>query len=287
MCDTQHARILGIHTNSPVLVTKTPALISAYLRCRLLFLRRNQITHIPDYIFDGFSAAELTVDLSDNSVVQVAPDALRRHPNATQKTNVAIKTLFLDDNELLDLDFLVDPCSLLVGNKTTVAVRNNPIRCNCYLYNLTRYRVVEVTGACAAPSRYRDASLDGSMRTDPANTLDGIMNQPSIARKFGVSHAGIAPKRRPRPGSFLQEAETECSASGTDEKLQQQFVCACNTWKPYVQKPIELLQMEILDPHTAAARVQEPCSKSLAVRILWSPLLLTIVTISCWFLESY
>ena len=186
------------------------------------------------------------MDLSENSVVQVGKDAIRHHPNTTagvERTNLTIKTLFLDDNLLGDLDFLVDPCSLLVGNQSFIAVRNNPIRCDCFLYNLTRLRVVEVHGTCASPNRFFGASLDGYINTNFKNLLeqtkDTVVDQASgissFAPKFGGPSAAGAPRRRPRPGSFLQEAETECSGTGTDELLHKQYICTCRKWKPYIQ----------------------------------------------------
>ena len=207
----------------------------------------NRITHIPDFAFHGFKSTELLVDLSDNSVVQVGNDALRQHPNTTpgiKKTKLTIKTLFLDDNMLGDLDFLADPCSLLVDNQTTIAVRNNPIKCDCFLYNVTRLRVMEVQGTCGSPSGYIGARLDGYL-TDNGNfgnvldeTGDTVGNLvsgfSSITQQFGASPAVGLPRRRQRRGSFLQEAQAECNG-GRDELLQQQFVCACLEWKPYNQ----------------------------------------------------
>ena len=214
--------------------------------CRYLYLMGNRITHIPDFAFHWFKSTELVVDLSDNSVVQVAKDALRQHPNTTpgiKKTNLTIKTLFLDDNMLGDLDFLADPCSLLVNNQSIIAVRNNPIKCDCFLYNVTRLRVVEVQGTCGSPSRYNGARLDGYLDSNFGNVLDEtedsvgdpVSGFSSITQQFGASSAVGLPRRRQRRGSFLQEAQAECNG-GRDELLHQQFVCACRKWKPYNQR---------------------------------------------------
>ena len=223
----------------------------------------NHITHIPDFTFQGFKSTELIVGLSDNSVVQVGKDALRQHPSTTpgiEKTSLTIKTLFLDDNMLGDLDFLVDPCSLLVDNQTTVAVRNNPIKCDCFLYNITRLRVVEVHGTCGSPSRYIGARLDGYLyETTDGDLVSGLS---SITQQFGVSSALGSPRRRQWRGSFLQVAQTECNAGGgRDELLHQQFVCACREWKPYNQSLREM--GAILDPFGPqdAEQLLQECSQ--------------------------
>ena len=206
------------------------------------------------------------MDLSENSIVQVGKDAFRHHPNTTttagvEKTNLTIKTLFLDDNLLGNLDFLTDPCSLLVGNQSTIAVRNNLIKCDCFLYNLTRLRVVEVHGTCVSPNRYLGASLDGYINTNFRNPLDhtkGTVSRGStLTQKFEVSRAAGASRRRPRLGSFLQEAETECSGiAGPDELLHKQYVCSCRKWKPYIQRTM----LDSYEPQVAA-QVQR-CSKA-------------------------
>ena len=183
------------------------------------------------------------MDLTNNSVVQVGKDALRQHPNTTpglKTTSLTIKTLFLDVNELSDLDFLADPCSLVFGNQSTISVRNNPIKCDCFLYNLTRLRVVEVHGTCGSPGRYSGTKLDSYLNSDFQNVLeqtDGVALEslPGFSpntQMFSASSALGSPRRRQRRGSFLQEAQTECNG-GKDELLHQQFVCACRKWKPY------------------------------------------------------
>ena len=227
----------------------------------------NHITHIPDFTFRGFKSTELmVVDLSDNSVVQIGKDALRQHPNTTpaiKNTHLIIKTLSLDDNMLGDLDFLDDPCSLLVNNQSIIFVRNNPIKCDCFLYNVTRLRAVEVHGTCGSPNRYIGARLDGYLNSnfgndDTKDTVgDPVSGFSSITQQFGISSAVGSPRRRQRRGSFLQEAETECNGR-RDELLNQQFVCACRKWKPYTQRAI-------LDPNGPQVEAQlQGCSQASA-----------------------
>ncbi len=232
--------------------------------------------------------------------MQVGQDAFRPHPNRTRKTSLVLKSLVLDDNQLENLDFLVDPCSLLLGNQSVVSVRNNPIRCDCFLYNVTRFRVVQVQGACVAPTRYKGASLEGYITRDQHQTrglsvsdlfsgnANDNDNEPlSFLQTLGGSMAldtevqavaaapaaGPAPapagrrRQRPRKGSFLQEAERECgppaaeaTVPGVDAKLLQQYSCTCRTWKPFVQQTL----LSPLEPQVAV-QVQE-CSSALKLK---------------------
>lgn len=216
---------------------------------------------------------DLFVDLSQNSVVQIGQDALRLKSNAvtakqgakerrSRGSDFTVKKLVLDDNMIGNMDFLADPCTLVFGNQSSVSVRNNQIKCDCFLYNLTRLRVVKIQGSCASPSHYLGANLNGHITTHYRNVFDQPKDLSVDPQDWGISHltqkfggwsSSTAPRRRTRPGSFLQAAEGECSAAGTDKLLHQKYDCRCGKWKPYIQAEI----FSSFGPEVAAAQEQQ------------------------------
>lgn len=111
---------------------------------RFLSFAKNQITYLPDFMLDGLNVTEIILRISENKINNISPNAFRIRDST--KTSYSINRLYLDYNMMTDLDFLLNPCEM--ADITLVAVRGNPILCECGVYNITRYKVTGIWGEC-------------------------------------------------------------------------------------------------------------------------------------------
>ncbi len=186
-------------------LTQVPAAQLLRLKTlQLLFLGRNHIVQLPEYVFNGLESSLMMLTFSKNKLHYISPEAFHRH-NSSNVT-YSIHELYLDDNYLTSLDFLSEPCSLVLHNTSKVSVRENPIHCDCHLYNITHYKVVDILGTCYSPTDYVGQSLDWKTY---------IPHDSTFGHSFPVS------------------GHDECSSNSSGRAMDQHFDCYCGELRAF------------------------------------------------------
>ena len=146
----------ALHLNNMQLNALPVDVLQDLTHLHTLTLDDNQITVLPPNAFNKFrTTGQMTINLRRNHLNYIPHDTFT-------SANFRLKNLRLDDNELSRLDFLRDYCAYVFSGSPSVSVNDNPINCNCNLYDVIRSNKINLDGACAAPQEYYDTALGPS-----------------------------------------------------------------------------------------------------------------------------
>lgn len=126
-------------------------------RLRRVELDNNLITTLPHRLFRGFqtTTSSFSLSIQNNLINNIAEDTFH-------KAYFSLYDLNLNTNNIRDLNFLSDPCSLAFRGDGHIDVQGNPIHCDCDVYGVIRTGYYNVHGKCMSPLKYYGISFDTS-----------------------------------------------------------------------------------------------------------------------------
>ena len=149
------ATLDSLHLTSMGLTRFPTNLVKNLEKLRRIDMSSNAITELPADLFVGFhTKIKLEVKLEMNNMSSISPHVFRG-------AHIGLSKLDLDVNQLTNLDF-IDLCSSIFKGTNTlpsIAVVENPLRCDCDTFQHLDPKVVTVTGSCDMPLHYRGLRL--------------------------------------------------------------------------------------------------------------------------------
>ncbi len=113
---------------------------------RYLVLDENTISFLPDGIFYGFrtTSKSFSLSLQKNQMTNISSKAFA-------KTHIAVVDVDLTSNNLTDLSFLFDPCSLTFNFPNRILAYDNPLNCDCNMFSVLETDFYTFDGRCGSP----------------------------------------------------------------------------------------------------------------------------------------
>ncbi len=155
--ETQRRILQTLYLQRLGLVELPQDLVTGLSRLQLLFLGYNKLRNLPHLLLSNMSCSSLVLYLHQNKLSDIPYDSFRRSaevPSSTADAFVPCKLarLYLQHNSISTLEFLSDPCSLLLEDYAGIDLSANPLQCDCDLYSIVSRKVIPLLkGECAAP----------------------------------------------------------------------------------------------------------------------------------------
>ncbi len=147
----------GVHLKNVGLDSFPAHALKRLRKLETVNLNNNAIPSLPDYLLDGFETANkfFILYLKNNGIHRVSPKAFTR-----SGTLLEVKALHMEENQIVDVTFLFNPCDLSFSTEADIWLENNPLHCDCGLYSATYTGFYRLEGTCAGPGDYKGVRVD-------------------------------------------------------------------------------------------------------------------------------
>ncbi len=114
-----------------------------------LKLDGNNIKHLDDNIFVNFETKSdlFVLSLKHNDLTTISPKAFRR-------SKLRLCEIYLSHNNISDITFLEDPCSLTFSTYGHINLEHNYFHCDCNLFSILKAGFYDLHGRCKSPKMY-------------------------------------------------------------------------------------------------------------------------------------
>ncbi|XP_064613064.1 leucine-rich repeat-containing G-protein coupled receptor 5-like [Liolophura sinensis] len=128
----------------------------------------NDFTSLPDNFTQGLHARRYTLNWMN--IADVSPLAFVWNNGPVHVS--------LNDNKMKSLSFITDPCMY-----DYVGVTENPLVCDCYVFNIALSHYVQVEATCAAPPLYAKMNVEDVASTERARRKCGNMRTKTCPKR--------------------------------------------------------------------------------------------------------